>query len=74
MLEIQTARGMTILADDEDRELLSTYSWFAVKATEGTRYYAQARVPGAGVVRQRSRQPADRRVVSRQRDPFRRMV
>jgi hypothetical protein len=47
MLEIPTARGMTILADDEYENVLARYSWFVVKTMAG-RFYAQARIPGLG--------------------------
>lgn len=46
-MEIKTARGLTILADDEDADLLASYSWVAVRQASG-RYYAHARMPGAG--------------------------
>lgn len=47
MLEIPTARGLAILADDEYENVLARYSWFVVKTTGG-RFYAQARIPGLG--------------------------
>lgn len=43
--EIQTSSG-PILADESDREILSQYSWYAVKAR--SKVYAQARVRGGG--------------------------
>lgn len=42
MIEIQTARGIAILIDNDDEELVSGFSWWV------SRGYALARWPGAG--------------------------
>lgn len=42
MIEIPTARGLTILVDDDDWQLVHGLSWVAVPNTNG-RFYAQAR-------------------------------
>lgn len=39
---IKTSRGLDILADDEDEELLSRFSWYAV--SNAGRFYAHAHV------------------------------
>jgi hypothetical protein len=44
-MNIETTSGHTILADDSDYELLSAYSWYVVKTTDG-RLYAQAHIRG----------------------------
>src|SRR6185436_15759898 len=49
-MELKTAGGHIILADDEDADFyfLRFFSWYAVRTTDGNRFYAQARMPGTG--------------------------